>query len=93
MEGSQSLAPGHVDEAAIVPLFGGIMIIEVAVPDDWTPGQVLAVRQLFQRAIRNAQPVICPVREDVTPDQLHDIYERVHAVIRESGLAVPVPAA
>ena len=65
------------------------MIIEVAVPDDWTLEQALAVRQLFQHAIRNAQPVICPVREDVTPDQLHDIYDRIHAMIRESGLAVP----
>jgi hypothetical protein len=69
------------------------MIIEVAVADDWTPGQILAVRQLFQRAIRNAQPVICPVREDVTPEQLQDIYERVHAMIRESGLAVPAGVA
>jgi hypothetical protein len=69
------------------------MIIEIAVPDEWTPGQVLAVRQLLQRAIRDAQPVICPVREDVTPDQLHDIYERVNVMIRESGLAVPAPAA
>jgi hypothetical protein len=69
------------------------MIIEVVVPDEWTPGQVLAVRQLFQRAIRSAQPVICPVREDVTPDQLQDIYDRVHAMIRESGLAVPAQVA
>ena len=69
------------------------MIIEVAVPDDWTPGQILAVRQLLQRAIRNAQPVICPVREDVTPDQLHDIYARIHAMIGESGLAVPARVA
>jgi hypothetical protein len=65
------------------------MIIEIATPDGWTPGQVLAVRQLLQHAMHNAQPVICPVREDVTPDQLQDIYERVQAVIRESGLAVP----
>lgn len=65
------------------------MIIEVNLPDDWTPGQALAVRQLFQRSIRSAQPVICPVRDDVTPDQLHDVYDRIPAVIRESGLAVP----
>jgi hypothetical protein len=69
------------------------MIIEVAVPDDWTPGQILAVRQLFQRAIRNAQPIICAVREDVTPDQLQDICDRINAMIRESGLAVPAPVA
>jgi hypothetical protein len=69
------------------------MIIEVAVPDDWTPGQILAVRQLFQCAIRDAQPVICAVREDVTPDQLQDIYDRINAMIRESDLAVPARVA
>jgi hypothetical protein len=69
------------------------MIIEVPVPDDWTPGQILAVRQLFKRAIRDAQPVICAVREDVTPDQLQDIYDRINAMIRESGLAVPARVA
>jgi hypothetical protein len=62
------------------------MIIEVAVPDDWTPGQVLAVRQLLQHALRNAQPVIALVRKDVTPDELQDIYNRIGALIRESGL-------
>jgi hypothetical protein len=76
-------------EQEVVPLFGGNMTIEVAVPDDWTPGQALAVRQLLQQAMRNAQPVICSVREDVTADQLHDIYDRVRAVIRDTGLAVP----
>ena len=64
------------------------MNIEVAVPDDWTPGQALAVRQLLQHALRDAQPVIGLVRKDVTPEQLQDIYNRIEAVIRESGLGI-----
>jgi hypothetical protein len=64
------------------------MIIEVAVPDDWTPGQAFAVRQLLRHAMRDAQPVIGLVRKDVTPEQLQDIYDRIDAMIRESGLAV-----
>jgi hypothetical protein len=60
----------RADGADCFPLLGGIMIIEVAVPDDWTPGQALAVRQLLQHALRNAQPVIALVRKDVTPDEL-----------------------
>lgn len=68
------------------------MNIEVAVPDDWTPGQAIAVRQLLQHALRNAQPVIALVREDVTPEQLQAIYRRIDEVIREAGLeAVPAP--
>ena len=69
------------------------MIIEVAVPDDWSAGQALAVRQLLQQAMRGAQPVICLVREDITPEQLDDIYHRINAMIRESGLEVPARVA
>lgn len=69
------------------------MVIEIAAPDDWSPGQTLAVQQLVQHVVRGAQPVICSVREDVTPDQLEDIYHRIHALIRESGLEVPAQAA
>ncbi len=64
------------------------MNIEVAVPDDWTPGQALVLRQLLQHAVSNAQPVIALVRKDVTAEQLHDIYRRIEAVIREAGLEV-----
>lgn len=68
------------------------MNIEVAVPDDWTPGQAMAVRQLLQYALRNAQPVIALVRKDVTPEQFQDIYRRIEEVIREAGLeAEPAP--
>lgn len=62
------------------------MIIELAVPEDWTPGQALAMRQLLQQALRTAQPVITFVRKDVTADQLKDIYDRIEALVREAGL-------
>jgi hypothetical protein len=62
------------------------MVIEVTVPDDWTPGQTLATRQLLQQVIRTAQPVITAVRKDVTADQLKDVQDRIEALIREAGL-------
>jgi hypothetical protein len=62
------------------------MNIEVAVPDGWTPGQAMAVAQLLQHAVRNAQPVIALVRKDVTPEQLQYVYRRLEEVIREAGL-------
>lgn len=62
------------------------MTIEIAVPDDWTPGQALALRQLLQHAVATAQPVIALVRKDVTADQLKEIYERIDALIQETGL-------
>lgn len=67
---------------------GGIVNIEVTVPDDWTPGQALVFRQLLQHSMRGAQPIIALVRKDATAQQLHDVYRRVEEVIRESGLEV-----
>jgi hypothetical protein len=62
------------------------MTIEIAVPDDWTPGQALALRQLLQHAVATAQPVITFVRKDITADQLKEIYGRINALIQEAGL-------
>jgi hypothetical protein len=69
------------------------MNIEIAVPDDWTPAQALAMRQLLQHALRDAQPVIVLVRKDATAEQLRGIYRRIEEVISEAGLeAAPGPA-
>ena len=64
------------------------MNIELTVPDDWTPGQTLAVRQLLQHAIQTGQPVIALVRNDASEEQLKEIYDRVNALIRDAGLQV-----
>jgi hypothetical protein len=64
------------------------MNIEIVVPEEWTPGQALAVRQLLQHGVSTGQPVISFVRKDVSPGQLEEIYERIEALIREAGLQV-----
>lgn len=63
------------------------MTIELAIPDEWTPGQALAMRALLQQALRGGHPIVAFVRPDATPDQVKDIYGRVGALIREAGLA------
>lgn len=63
------------------------MTIEISVPDEWTPGQAVAVRALLQRAVRAGQPLIAAVRADATPGELREIYGRVDALLREAGLA------
>jgi hypothetical protein len=62
------------------------MTIEIAIPDDWTPGQAMAMRQLLQHAATTAVPVVTLVRKDITAEQLKDIYERINALIKEAGL-------
>jgi hypothetical protein len=62
------------------------MNIEVTVPDEWTPGQALAIRQLLQHAIHTGQPVITFVRKDVSPERLKEIYDRINALVQEAGL-------
>jgi thiamine monophosphate synthase len=64
------------------------MNIEVAVPDEWTPGQALAMRQLLQHALKTGIPVISIIRKDASADQLKEIYDRVEALIKEAGLQV-----
>jgi hypothetical protein len=63
------------------------MMIEVMVPDEWTPGLTLATQQLLQQAIRSGWPVITCVRQDVTAEQMEDIYRRIVALVSASGLA------
>jgi hypothetical protein len=62
------------------------VIVEIDVPDDWTPGQILTMRQLLQHAVRTAVPVIAMVRKDVTADQLEEVYDGIQALICEAGL-------
>jgi hypothetical protein len=63
------------------------MTIELAVPDEWTPGQVLATRALLQQVLRTGSPIIACVHRDATADQVTDIYLRVENLIRDAGLA------
>lgn len=62
------------------------MNIEIAIPEDWTPGQALTMRQLLQHAVKTGQPVIAFVRKDISAEQLKEIYDRINELIRESGL-------
>jgi hypothetical protein len=63
------------------------MRLNLDVPNDWTPGQTLAVRDLLQHVLRAGYPIVAVVRPDATPDQIGDIYGRLGAMISEAGLA------
>ena len=62
------------------------MNIEIALPEEWTPGQALAMRQLLQHGVHTGEPIIAFVRKDVSAEQLKEVYDRVNALIQEAGL-------
>jgi hypothetical protein len=63
------------------------MRLNLDVPDDWTPGQTLAVRDLLQHILRAGYPIVAVVSPDATTDQIEDIYGRLGVMISEAGLA------
>ena len=66
---------------------GAMTAIEISIPGNWPSGQALAMRALLQKSLSTGYPVIATVRPDATPDQIEDIYSRLGAMLRESGLA------
>jgi hypothetical protein len=76
----------EVESPAQQPTGASAMNIEIAVPEEWTPGQALAMRQLLQQAMQTGQPVIAFVRKDVSPDKLREIYDQINTLIEEAGL-------
>jgi hypothetical protein len=63
------------------------MVVEVTLPDEWSPGLALATAQLLSRAVREGFPIVTCIRPDATPDQVSTLYARVQILIEQSGLA------
>lgn len=61
--------------------------IEISVPATWTAGETLAVRALLQHSLAAGYPIVGAVRPDATPEQIADLYARLGALLRDSGLA------
>jgi hypothetical protein len=63
------------------------MTFEISLPEEWPPGLALAVVQLMRQSLKAGFPVIIPVRKDATPEQISGAFDRVRAIMVESGLA------
>jgi hypothetical protein len=63
------------------------MVIEITVPDDWSPTLALATRSLFQQAVAGGYPLVTWARADADPEQVKRVFARIRAMIEESGLA------
>jgi hypothetical protein len=63
------------------------MVIEVEVPDEWTPGLTLATAQLLRRAVRQGFPLISIIREDATAEEIDGVRGRISSLLQEAHLA------
>ena len=63
------------------------MIIEVKVPDDWSPGLTLALAQLLRKTLTQGFPVVVAVRQDITDEELSDAFAKAREAIADAGLA------
>lgn len=63
------------------------MIVEINIPDEWPPGLAFAVAKMMQQSLKEGFPVVVPVRNDATPDQLEQAFKAIRTVINEAGLA------
>jgi hypothetical protein len=63
------------------------MIIEIQVPDDWSPRFGFAMSRLLRETFAHGLPVMVAVRPDVSAEELSDAFTKVREVITEAGLA------
>ncbi len=62
------------------------MVIEVKVPDNWTPGLALATAELLRRTMKEGLPIVVAIRADATADEVEGVYDGVRDLIREAGM-------
>ena len=58
------------------------------VPADWPAGLALAFAEMMEKALDEGFPVVVPVRNDATPEQISQILEDVRRLVKNAGLAV-----
>jgi hypothetical protein len=62
------------------------MVIEITVPDDWSPELAMSIRSLFQHAVNDGYPLVTWARRDADPEQVKRVFARIQAMMKESGL-------
>ena len=63
------------------------MTVEFAVPGDWPHGLTIAFAKLMEKALEDGFPIVVPVRQDATAEQISYVFEDVRTVVEKAGLA------
>jgi hypothetical protein len=59
---------------------------EFAVPDDWPPGLAIAFAELMEKALEDGFPIVVPIRQDATAEQISRVFEDVRMLVERAGL-------
>ena len=60
---------------------------EFAVPGDWPPGLAIAFANLMEKTLEDGFPIVVPVRQDATAEQISHVFEDVRTLVERAGLA------
>lgn len=63
------------------------MGFEIEIPKEWPPGLGFAFATMVRKSLKEGFPVIIPIRDDITPDELEAAFDIVRTVIRQASLA------
>ena len=63
------------------------LTLEFAVPSTWSPGLATTFAELMEKALQDGFPIVVPVREDATPEQIKLVFEDVRTLVERAGLA------
>jgi hypothetical protein len=58
------------------------------IPAGWPSELQLAFAELMQKALDDGFPIVVPIRDDATPEQITQITDDIRALIKNAGLAV-----
>jgi hypothetical protein len=63
---------------------------EFAVPGDWPPGLAIAFAELMDKALQDGFPIVVPVRQDATAEQISRVFQDARTLVERAGLAPAV---
>jgi hypothetical protein len=63
---------------------------EFAVPGDWPPGLAIAFAELMDKALQDGFPIVVPIRQDATAEQISRVFEDARTLVERAGLAPAV---
>jgi hypothetical protein len=63
------------------------MVIEIEVPEEWSPALGFTLAQLLRETFARGLPVVVAARPDLTAEELCEAFVKARAALADAGLA------